>query len=111
MPLIFYISDEYVDLEVIDISSLVTDTCLPVAALTAESRRDIVNRSFAGFKETGFIVLEGHGLNMESISRQFDIGRLFLEVSEEEKYQYHAKIAEEGSWAGYKARVHFRLDI
>ncbi|KAF5378501.1 hypothetical protein D9615_007173 [Tricholomella constricta] len=88
---------EYLDLEVVDISSLIAD---PLTTSTAA--RDTIDRAFRSLQETGFVILTGHGFSSEALGRQFDLGNMFLEVSEEVKHQYHAKIWEEGSWAGYK---------
>jgi isopenicillin N synthase-like dioxygenase len=104
-PLLSHVVEDYINLEVVDISCFINEPSFP--SVNSQIRRDIVDRAFAGFKDVGFIVLTGHGLDAEMISRQFDIGKMFFDaVTEEEKHNYHAKIAEEGSWAGYKARIY-----
>ncbi|THU96770.1 hypothetical protein K435DRAFT_86166 [Dendrothele bispora CBS 962.96] len=66
----------------------------------------IVTRVFNALRTTGFFAVKGHGLSTSDIYRQFTLGRLLNEdVSEDEKRQLHAQIAEEGSWAGYKVCV------
>ena len=90
------LAGEYVELAEIDISSLIPD---PTATSTAA--RTAINRAFQGFKETGFIVITGHGLSREAIARQFDLGNMYLSVNEDVKHQFLSNISE-GSWAGYK---------
>ena len=90
------LTGEYVELAEIDISSLIPD---PTATSTAA--RTAINRAFQGFRDTGFIVITGHGLSPEAIARQFDLGNMYLSVNEEVKHKFHANISE-GSWAGYK---------
>jgi isopenicillin N synthase-like dioxygenase len=87
-----------VDLAVVDISTFIADP-----TTTSPAAHIVIDRAFQGFQETGFIVLTGHGLSPEAIARQFDLGKMFLGVSEEVKHEFHANICE-GSWAGYKAR-------
>lgn len=84
------------ELAEIDISSLIPDP-----AATSSAARTVINRAFQGFQETGFIVLNGHGLSPEAIARQFDLGNMFLSVDEDVKHQFLANLSE-GSWAGYK---------
>ncbi|KDR81232.1 hypothetical protein GALMADRAFT_136260 [Galerina marginata CBS 339.88] len=93
---------EYTDLTVVDISNLIND---PTSTSTLS--RSMINRAFQGFQDAGFIVLTGHGLSPEAISRQFDLGNMYLSVPEEVKHQFHAKISE-GSWAGYKPQGYFK---
>jgi len=107
MLILSYI-DRYVDLEVLDVSSLVSD---PSQLSSSEfiCASGIVDRAFAGFKATGFVVLQGHGLDANTIARHFAIGQMFFnQVTEDEKRQHHARIAEEGSWAGYKVQGYFK---
>ena len=84
------------ELAEIDISSLIPDS-----AATSTAARTAIKRAFQGFRDTGFIVITGHGLSPEAIARQFDLANMYLSVNEEVKGQFHAKICE-GSWAGYK---------
>jgi hypothetical protein len=66
---------------------------------------EITARVLKALRSTGFVAFKGHGLSSQEIQRQFDLGRMLNEdVGEEEKRQLHARIKEEGSWAGYKVR-------
>ncbi|KAF9050258.1 hypothetical protein BJ165DRAFT_994366 [Panaeolus papilionaceus] len=98
--------EQYVDLEVVDISQLdllSLDNPRAVAAYGATIRG-----AFRGLQKTGFIVLQGHGLSSEQLRHQFALGKLLNRgVPEEEKESLHAAI-HEGSWAGYKTQGYFK---
>lgn len=94
--------DEYVDLEIIDLSSL-SDSQLNVEGGDDMFLQDSIKRAMRGLSTTGFIALKGHGLSPADLQHQFSLGKLLLyDVSEEEKVELLASI-NEGSWAGYKA--------
>ena len=65
---------------------------------------ETVARALAAFSEgLGLVYVVGYGLDDAVVQRQYDIASVFFDgVDDEEKRQYVAKIAEEGSWAGYK---------
>jgi len=95
------IIEQYVDLEVIDLSEF--DSGPP--SLQDPSRiaihADIITRTMKAFRTVGFIAVKGHGLSDEQIHHQFSLGKLLASVPEPEKHALHASI-KEGSWAGYK---------
>ncbi|KAF8884587.1 hypothetical protein CPB84DRAFT_1789100 [Gymnopilus junonius] len=93
---------EYVDLTVIDISSLIANPDLMSA-----TAQHTIDEAIRAFQETGFIVITGHGLTPETISRQFDLAYMWLSVSEKVKHEFHTKISE-GSWAGYKPQGYYK---
>lgn len=67
----------------------------------------LVSRAMDAFRSVGFIALKGHGVSPEDFQHHFDLGKMFIdEVSNEEKHKLHARIAQEGSWAGYKVGLH-----
>ncbi|KAJ8469740.1 hypothetical protein ONZ45_g2167 [Pleurotus djamor] len=96
--------DQYIDLEVIDLSVLdFPDEAshLQFNSLS-ESLKDLVSKAITAFKTTGFITVKGHGLMQNELQRQFDIGKFLVDdVSEEEKRALLANMPE-GDWAGYK---------
>jgi isopenicillin N synthase-like dioxygenase len=93
------IVDQYVDLEVIDLSELhgLDDSTPP----SLRDPSDIITRTMKALTTLGFIVIKGHGLSDEQINHQFSLGKLLAAVPESEKHDLHAAI-KEGSWAGYK---------
>ncbi|KAG6915169.1 hypothetical protein DXG01_012921 [Tephrocybe rancida] len=92
-------------MKVVGISGLILEQ---TSAVPAAAARETIECAFRGFQKTGFVVLTGHGLTPEAVNRQFDLANMFLSVSEETKHRYHAKIHEEGSWAGYKPQGFFK---
>ncbi|KAF7585839.1 hypothetical protein BBP40_010037 [Aspergillus hancockii] len=55
----------------------------------------------AAVEDTGFFYVINFGLSQEDIDRQFELGRLILNLDEEEKLKYRAKI-EDGDHNGYR---------
>ncbi|KAF5355496.1 hypothetical protein D9758_006361 [Tetrapyrgos nigripes] len=124
--------EQFIDLEVIDLSvpfsssiDLSTDTsgCATssagyrgpghddrdISSTPSPQDQEIITRVLKAFHSTGLVALKGHGLASQEIQRQFDLGRLLNEdVGEEEKQTLHARIKEEGSWAGYKPRGYYK---
>jgi isopenicillin N synthase-like dioxygenase len=98
------IIEQYVDLEVIDLSDFHEFDSGP-PSLQDPSRiaihADIIARTMKAFSTVGFIAIKGHGLSDEQIYRQFSLGKLLAAVPESEKHALHASV-KEGSWAGYK---------
>ncbi|BCS17196.1 uncharacterized protein APUU_10024A [Aspergillus puulaauensis] len=57
----------------------------------------------------GFFILINHGITVEEITRQVDIGHTILgRTSDEEKLRLKAPIIEEGSYFGFKPMGHWR---
>jgi isopenicillin N synthase-like dioxygenase len=98
------IVEQYVDLEVIDLSEFhaLDDSTPPPLALRDPS--NIITRTMKALTTVGFIVINGHGLSEEQIHHQFSLGKLLAAVPESEKHALHASI-KKGSWAGYKVSV------
>ncbi|KAJ8076627.1 hypothetical protein PM082_001050 [Marasmius tenuissimus] len=99
--------EEYVELEVIDLSAFrqydSEASGTPLSLDEARAQEKLIERARDAFRSVGFVAMHGHGLNAQDIQHQFDLARLLnVDVSEEEKRRLHARIAEEGSWAGYK---------
>ena len=98
------IIEQYVDLEVIDLSDFHEFDSGP-PSLQDPSRiaihANIIARTMKAFRAVGFIAIKGHGLSDEQIHHQFSLGKLLATVPEPEKHTLHASI-KEGSWAGYK---------
>ncbi|KAH7239409.1 putative oxidoreductase [Fusarium tricinctum] len=55
----------------------------------------------AAVEDTGFFYVTNFGLTEEDINRQFELGKKILDLPEEEKLKYRAKI-EEGDYNGYR---------
>lgn len=86
---------EWADLPIIDFSK----------AHTPEGRAELAPQVRDAMRNTGFLYAINHGMTQAQTDRIFDIGdALFTQVSEEEKMQHAAKMAEEGSKIGYKPR-------
>jgi len=96
--------DQYVDLEVIDLSEFhgLDDSTPP----SLRDPSDIITRTMKALTTLGFIVIKGHGLSDEQIHHQFSLGKLLAAVPESEKHALHASI-KEGSWAGYKPQGYY----
>ncbi|KAG7091235.1 hypothetical protein E1B28_010286 [Marasmius oreades] len=102
--------DQYTDLEVIDLADFREyEQEIPLTPEQTEAQNDLIRRVRTALHTVGFIAVKGHGLTSEDIQHQADIGRLLnYDVAEEEKHRLHARIAQEGSWAGYKPRGYYR---
>ncbi|KAK1235818.1 hypothetical protein PQX77_000952, partial [Marasmius sp. AFHP31] len=99
--------EEYVELEVIDLSEFrqydSEASGIPLSPDEARAQEKLIERARDALRSVGFVAMRGHGLNAQDIQHQFDLARLLnVDVPEEEKRRLHARIAEEGSWAGYK---------
>jgi isopenicillin N synthase-like dioxygenase len=96
------IVEQYVDLEVIDLSEFhaLDDSTPP----PLRDPSNIITRTMKALATVGFIVIKGHGLSDEQIHHQFSLGKLLATVPESEKHALLASI-KEGSWAGYKVSV------
>ena len=63
------------------------------------------------FNTSGFMYAENHGLPYEEVLRQFAIGQYaFNNVSAQDKDDYKADIIKTGSFVGYKAQGHWKLE-
>ncbi|KAI0703871.1 Clavaminate synthase-like protein [Cerioporus squamosus] len=92
---------DWADLVVIDISK----------ARTPEGRAQLAPQVRDAMRTTGFLYVVNHGMTQAQTDRIFDIGDVaFSHVSEEEKKQHAAKIAEDGSKIGYKPRQLWTID-
>ncbi|RPD60560.1 Clavaminate synthase-like protein [Lentinus tigrinus ALCF2SS1-7] len=92
---------DWADLVIIDISK----------ARTPEGRAQLAPQVRDAMRTTGFIYVVNHGMTQSQTDRIFDIGDVaFTQVSEEEKRQHAAKIAEDGSKIGYKLRQLWTID-
>lgn len=92
------LSDEYANLEIVDIQSLIQTT-----TFDSRVRRDTISRAFGALKSCGFVILTGHGIDEYTLQRQFDIGGTSIDgVDEGEKHRLRANPMESGSFAGYK---------
>ncbi|EIN12314.1 Clavaminate synthase-like protein [Punctularia strigosozonata HHB-11173 SS5] len=94
---------DYAKLETLDLSVVTGDEYEQVPESVVKTIGD-------AFTRDGFIYATGHGLNPETIQRQFSIAQYAFDgVSEEDKTKYAAKILEEGDFTGYKPRGHWQL--
>ncbi|KAM5546254.1 hypothetical protein V8D89_000380 [Ganoderma adspersum] len=92
---------EWADLEIVDLSK----------AATPEGRAELAPRVREIMRTTGFMYVVNHGLTHAQTQRIFNIGNvLFTQVSDEERANHAAKIAEEGSKMGYKLRQLWTID-
>lgn len=95
-------------------------------SLLESNRADLVKTVATALERDGFFYVVGHGIDVETASitpfpesepdlahslksmqldRQFDLGKLTFDgVDYAEKVKHRAKIAEEGSFNGYKVR-------
>ncbi|KIP05245.1 hypothetical protein PHLGIDRAFT_163871 [Phlebiopsis gigantea 11061_1 CR5-6] len=102
---------DYADIETIDLS--VVDLHADRDALGDPQRQLLettVSRALAalGSEGLGIVYVVGYGLDEAAVQRQYDIASVFFDaVDDEEKRKYVAKIAEEGSWAGYKPKGYY----
>ncbi|KAF8653684.1 hypothetical protein AX16_003834 [Volvariella volvacea WC 439] len=89
---------EWADILTVDLSKFETNKDELVRTVDTALRRD------------GFFYAVGHGLATEKLKRQFSIGQLaFDAVTQEEKKQYRAPIAEQGSFIGYKLQKYWEI--
>ncbi|KAJ7494247.1 hypothetical protein B0H11DRAFT_1995504 [Mycena galericulata] len=73
-------------------------------------RGDLVETVSTALERDGFFYVVGHGIDVETLSRQFDLAQLSFEgVSLEEKQKHRAPIAEEGSFIGYKLQNYWEI--
>ncbi|KAJ7142076.1 hypothetical protein C8R43DRAFT_1089080 [Mycena crocata] len=79
-------------------------------SLYESHREDLVKTVATALERDGFFYVVGHGINAETLSRQFDLAQLtFDAVSLEEKQKHRAPIAEEGSFMGYKLQNYWEI--
>ncbi|KAJ7753398.1 hypothetical protein DFH07DRAFT_513457 [Mycena maculata] len=76
-----------------------------------ETHRDeLVETVSTALERDGFFYVVGHGIDAETLSRQFDLAQLSFEgVSLEEKRKHLAPIAEQGSFMGYKLQNYWEI--
>jgi isopenicillin N synthase-like dioxygenase len=65
---------------------------------TSEQRKKFATEFEAGLKETGFIILEGHGVNTHLIEKNYELWEKFFTLDTEIKQQYEGV---EGGARGY----------
>ncbi|KAJ7612177.1 hypothetical protein FB45DRAFT_940031 [Roridomyces roridus] len=79
-------------------------------ALYDTHRDELVRTVSTALERDGFFYVVGHGIESETMSRQFDLGQLTFEgVSFEEKQEHRAQIAEKGSFMGYKLQNYWEI--
>ncbi|KAA1475249.1 Clavaminate synthase-like protein [Dentipellis sp. KUC8613] len=75
------------------------------------ARDKLVDTVSRALQRDGFFYVVGHGLDPESLQRQFAIAQLAFDgVSQEEKEAHRAPIAEKGSFIGYKLRNYWEIN-
>lgn len=63
------------------------------------------------FRTSGFMYAENHGMAYDDVLRQFAIGQYaFNNVEPQDKDRFKADIIKTGSFVGYKAQGHWKLD-
>ncbi|KAJ7100466.1 hypothetical protein C8R44DRAFT_843440 [Mycena epipterygia] len=73
-------------------------------------RNELVQTVSTALERDGFFYVVGHGIDTETLSRQFDLAQLSFDgVSIEEKGRHRAPIAEEGSFMGYKLQNYWEI--
>lgn len=89
---------EWADILTVDLSLYDTD------------RKSLVENVELALKRDGFFYVVGHGIPLETLNRQFDVGKLTFDgVSPAEKEDYRAPIAEKGSFRGYKLQNYWEI--
>lgn len=95
---------EWAPLNTLDLSAVTGDDFLQVPD-------DVVEQAGHAFQTSGFMYAENHGLAYEDVLRQFAIGQFaFNNVAPEDKDKYKADIIKTGSFVGYKAQGHWKID-
>ncbi|KAK7680300.1 hypothetical protein QCA50_016540 [Cerrena zonata] len=91
---------EYAELAIIDLEE----------AKTPEGRARLAPRVRDAMRDIGFIALKNHGWTKEQKDRIFDIADYtFTHVSDDEKRKYEGKMAETGSYQGYKLPKYWHI--
>ncbi|TFK31377.1 hypothetical protein BDQ12DRAFT_640141 [Crucibulum laeve] len=66
-------------------------------------KEELIKTVATALQRDGFFYVVGHGIDHETLSRQFDLGQLAFDgVDQEEKETHRAPIKEKGSFIGYK---------
>lgn len=95
---------EWAPLNTLDLSKVTGDDFTEVPD-------DVVEQAGNAFKTSGFMYAENHGLPYEDVLRQFAIGQYaFNNVAPEDKDRFKADIIKTGSFVGYKAQGHWKID-
>ena len=72
---------------------------------------DLVKTVGEAFRTSGFMYAENHGWTYDQVLRQFAVGQYAFDgVAPEDKDKYKADIIKSGSFVGYKAQGHWKLD-
>jgi hypothetical protein len=71
--------------------------------LSDSDRGKLIKTVSTALERDGFFYVIGHGIPIEKLQRQFDLGQLAFDgVDREEKERHRAPIKEKGSFIGYK---------
>lgn len=90
---------EWADILTVDLSLYDSDRAKLVETVSTALQRD------------GFFYVVGHGIPIDELKRQFDLGKLTFDgVDRPEKEKHRAKIAEEGSFMGYKLQNYWEIE-
>ncbi|KAJ3906265.1 hypothetical protein F5879DRAFT_1070996 [Lentinula edodes] len=89
---------EWADILTVDLSLYETNKPKLIETVQTALQRD------------GFFYVLGHGIDVEELNRQFDIGQVaFDQVPREEKEEHRAQIKEKGSFMGYKLQNYWEI--
>ena len=95
---------EWAPLNTLDLSKVTGDDFTEVPD-------DLVKTVGEAFRTSGFMYAENHGWTYDQVLRQFAVGQYAFDgVAPEDKDKYKADIIKSGSFVGYKAQGHWRLD-
>lgn len=75
------------------------------------ARAELAKQLKYAMRTQGFLLVEKHGVSVETIDRQVDIGHHVLTKTPlEEKQRLRGKIKEQGNYQGFKLRNYWTID-